>query len=304
MSFSVRSPLFALVSYACLCTAASPALAQRFAGQNYGTPAGDAPRSEFLREVEIKQRLGAQLPLETSLRDETGKPVRLGDYFHKQPVVLIFAYYRCPQLCTQVLNGFLHASQAIPQKIGRDYQVVTISIDPTETPEVAAQKKLNYVKAYRRPGAEEGWHFLTADAGAIERLTSTAGFHYRYDPASTQYAHASGIMIATPNGKLARYFYGIEYRPPDVRLGLVESSEEKIGSAVDQILLLCFHYDPLTGRYGLMISRLLKITGSLTALALGTFIVRMLRHERRLAAAHGAAANDDGVAHSLPATEA
>ncbi len=217
--------------------------------------------------------------------DEAGNVVPLQKYFGKQPVVVIFAYYRCPQLCTQVLNGFLRASQAIPQVIGRDYQVVTISIDPTETPEVAAEKKNNYVKAYRRPGAEEGWHFLTGDATAIERLTTVAGFRYRYDPTSTQYAHASGIMIATPDGKLARYYYGIEYPPPDLRLGLVESSEEKIGSAVDQILLLCFHYDPLTGRYGLMISRLLKITGSLTALALGTFIIHMIRHERRRAAA-------------------
>lgn len=263
----------------------APAAAQRFAGQSYGSPAGEAPGTDFLSDVGIEQQLGAQLPLETELRDEAGNVVPLQKYFGKQPVVVIFAYYRCPQLCTQVLNGFLRASQAIPQVMGRDFQVVTISIDPTETPQIAAEKKNNYVKAYRRPGAEEGWHFLTADAAAIERLTKVAGFRYRYDPTSAQYAHASGIMIATPDGKLARYYYGIEYPPPDLRLGLVESSEEKIGSAVDQILLLCFHYDPLTGRYGLMISRLLKITGSLTALALGTFIIRMIRHERRRAAA-------------------
>lgn len=286
MNFLVRSILSCLLLAGYLSLEPiTPALAQRFAGQTYSTPAGDAPGTELLRDVGIEQQLGAQLPLATELRDETGQAVPLQKYFGKQPVVVIFAYYRCPQLCTQVLNGFLRASQAIPQVIGRDYQVVTISIDPTETPQVAAEKKNNYVRAYRRPGAEEGWHFLTADAAAIERLTTTAGFRYRYDPASTQYAHASGIMIATPDGKLARYYYGIEYPPPDVRLGLVESSEEKIGSAVDQILLLCFHYDPLTGRYGLVISRLLKITGSLTALALGTFIIRMIRHERRRAAA-------------------
>jgi len=285
MRSSVRTSwIIALMCAACFVADASPAPAQRFAGQSYSSPAGQAPGTELLRDVGIEQQLGAQLPLETELRDESGEVVRLQKYFGKQPVVVIFAYYRCPQLCTQVLNGFLRASQAIPQMIGRDYQVVTISIDPTETPEVAAQKKLNYAKAYRRPGAEEGWHFLTADAAAIEGLTAVAGFRYRYDPASTQYAHASGIMVATPDGRLARYYYGIEYPPPDLRLGLVESSEKKIGSAVDQILLLCFHYDPLTGRYGLMISRLLKITGSLTALALGTFIVRMMLHERRRAA--------------------
>lgn len=281
--FALRLAGFALVVTFGIGLPAPVMAQQRFVGQSYGSPAGDAPGTEFLRDVEIRQQLGAQLPLDTELRDETGKVIRLGDYFGKQPVVVIFAYYRCPQLCTQVLNGFLRASQAIPQMIGRDYQVVTISIDPTETPVVAAEKKNNYVKAYRRLGAEEGWHFLTGDAAAIERLTAAAGFRYRYDPASTQYAHASGIMIATPAGKLARYYYGIEYPPPDLRLGLVESSEARIGSAVDQILLLCFHYDPLTGRYGLVISRLLKITGSLTALALGTFIVRMIRHERRRA---------------------
>ncbi|MDB5384834.1 MAG: hypothetical protein JWM11_480 [Planctomycetaceae bacterium] len=260
----------------------SPASAQRFAtGPAYGTPAGKSPTADLLQDVGIEQHLDAQLPLDAMFRDEAGHEVRLGDYFTDKPVVLSLVYYRCPMLCTQVLNGFLKSSQAIPLEIGRDYEVVTVSFDPDETPEMAAEKKKSHTRAYRRDGAEQGWHFLTGDRAAIDRLAETVGFRYHYDPPSGQFAHASGIMIATPAGRLSRYLYGIEYSPRDLRLGLVESSAGKIGSPVDQVLLLCYHYDPLTGQYGLAIAGLLRIAGLLTVLVLGGFLVVMYRHERK-----------------------
>ena len=258
------------------------ATAQRFAtGAPYNTPAGKSPTVELLRDVGIEQHLEARLPLEALLRDEAGREVRLGDYFSEKPVVLILVQYRCSRLCTQVLNGFLHSSQAIPLKMGRDYHVITVSFDPREGAPLAAEKKRSYVKAYRRDGAAEGWHFLTADQPSIDRLTQTVGFRYHYDVDSDQYAHASGLMIATPDGRLSRYFYGIEYAPHDLRLGLVESSAGRIGSVVDQVLLLCYHYDPLTGKYGLMISGVLRLAGTLTVLVLARFLFVMYRAERR-----------------------
>jgi protein SCO1/2 len=258
-----------------------PAHAQRFNSDPYGTPAGSSPTAELIRGVEIEQKLGSELPLDAVFRDEQGHEVQLGDYFQKQPVVLMLVYYRCPMLCTQVLNGFLKSSQAIPLVIGRDYQVVTVSFDPRETPELAAEKKISYVRAYRRDGAAAGWHFLTGDRKSIDRLTEAVGFHYHFDAKSDQFAHASGITLATPDGRLSRYFYGIEYEPNDLRLGLVESSSGRIGTLVDQVLLLCYHYDPLTGKYGLVIARVMQFAGLLTVVAMGTFLFLMYRRERR-----------------------
>ena len=258
-----------------------PALAQRFTSVPYGTPAGSSPTADMLRDVGIEQHLDAQLPLDAVFRDEQGHEVKLGDYFKDRPVVVMLVYYRCPMLCTQVLNGFLKSSQAVPLQIGRDYQVVTVSFDPRETPELAAEKKSSYVRAYRRDGAADGWHFLTGDRQSIDRLTKAVGFRYHFDPKSDQFAHASGIALATPDGRLARYFYGIEYSPDDLRLGLVESSSGRIGSLVDQVLLLCYHYDPLTGKYGLAIAGVLRTAGVLTVLVLGSFLVVMYRRERR-----------------------
>jgi len=256
--------------------------AQRFAtGPAYTAPAGKSPTAELLRDVGIEQNLNAQLPLDAVFRDEAGRDVRLGDYFSDKPVVLALVYYRCPMLCTQVLNGFLKSSQAVPLEIGRDYEVVTVSIDPRETPAMAAEKKKHHARAYRRDGAERGWHFLTGDQQSIDRLAGTVGFRYHYDPASDQFAHASGIVIATPDGRLARYLYGIEYSPHDLRLGLVDSSAGRIGSAADQVLLLCYHYDPLTGRYGLAIAGVLRAAGAFTMFALGSFLFVMYRNERR-----------------------
>jgi protein SCO1/2 len=258
------------------------AAAQRFAtGGPYNAPAGASPTAALLSDVGIDQHLDAQLPLDAVFRDEAGREVRLGEYFTNQPVVLALVYYRCPQLCTQVLNGLLKSSQAVPLEIGRDYQVVTVSFDPDEGPELAAEKKRQYIRAYRRDGGARGWHFLTGDGLAIERLATTVGFRYRYEPRSKQFAHASGIVIATPEGRLARYLYGIDYSPHDLRLGLIESSAGRIGSPVDQVLLLCYHYDPLTGKYGLAIAGVLRTAGGLTVLGLGTFLVAMYRREKR-----------------------
>lgn len=257
------------------------ACAQRFSSVPYGAPAGSSPTADLIRAIGIDQHLGAQLPLDAAFRDEKGREVKLGDFFGSQPVVVMLVYYRCPMLCTQVLTGFLKSSQAVPLEIGRDYQVVTVSFDPRETSELAAEKKSNYVRAYRREGAARGWHFLTGDRESIGRLTEAVGFRYQFDPKSGQFAHASGIALATPQGRLSRYFYGIEYEPDDLRLGLVESSSGRIGSVVDQVLLLCYHYDPLTGKYGLVIADALHIAGVLTVLLLGGFLVVMYRRERR-----------------------
>jgi protein SCO1/2 len=242
--------------------------------------------------VALEQHLDEQLPLDLIFRDETGKQVRLGDFFGDKPVIVNLVYFRCPMLCTQVLNGLLRSMQGVKFTVGEDYQVVSVSIDPRETTEMAAAKKKQYAGRYRRPGADEGWHFLTGDEQNIERLAKAVGFRYRYDKLSDQYAHASGIMVATPQGRLSRYFYGIDYPPNDLRLGLVESSENKIGSPVDQILLLCFHYDPRTGKYGLVISTVIRIAGVATVLGLGSFLWAMYRLERRRTAA--LAAGDPG----------
>lgn len=277
-----RSVVVAMTMFAVFVAGSiDPARAQQFSSVPYGTPAGSSPTADMIRAIGIQQRLGAQLPLDAAFRNEQGRNVKLGDFFGRQPVVLMLVYYRCPMLCTQVLTGFLKSSQAVPLEIGRDYQVVTVSFDPRETSELAAEKKGNYVKAYRREGAAQGWHFLTGDRESIGRLTEAVGFRYQFDPKSGQFAHASGIVLATPAGRLSRYFYGIEYEPDDLRLGLVESSSGRVGSVVDQVLLLCYHYDPLTGKYGLAISNALHIAGVLTMLLLGGFLVVMYRRERR-----------------------
>ncbi|HVA46433.1 MAG TPA: SCO family protein, partial [Pirellulales bacterium] len=278
----------------------SQAEAQRpFATAEYHTPADQGKVAGMVSQIGIDQHLGEQLPLDLKLRDEAGQAVKLGRFFHEKPVVLMLVYYRCPMLCTQVLNGFLKSSQAVKYTIGEDYEVVTVSFDPRETAELAAEKKAAYVRAYRRDGAARGWHFLTGSEESVRRLTEAVGFRYRYDAASDQFAHASGIVVATPQGKLSRYLYGIEYEPTHLRLALVESGENRIGSPVDTVLLLCFHYDPLTGKYGVVIANVIRLAGSLTVLLLGGFLVAMYRLERRRsrAAAHSTERLDLEVAH-------
>ena len=234
-----------------------------------------------LRDVGIDQKLDAQVPLDLAFRDETGRAVRLGDYFGKRPVVLSLVYYDCPMLCTLVLNGMVRGLRAIPFEPGKDFEAVTVSFDPHETPALAAAKKRTYLDRYRRPGAEAGWHFLTGGEASIRPLTQAVGFRYTYDPEIKQFAHASGIMLLTPEGRVSRYFYGLEYSARDMRLGLVEASANKIGSPVDQVLLYCFHYDPVTGKYGMVIMNTVRMAGVATVLALGLFLGIMFRQEKR-----------------------
>jgi protein SCO1/2 len=244
--------------------------------------AAQPPLPPQLKDVGIDQRLGQQVPLDLAFRDDTGRSVTLGEYFGKdKPVVFAPVYYECPMLCTMTLNGLVRAMRAMKLSAGRDYTVVTFSFDSRETPDLAAGKRKSYLEAYRRDGAEAGWHFLTGSEAAIRRLTQALGYRYSWDEKRQEFAHASGVMVATPSGKLARYLYGIEYPPRDLRLSLVEASEGKIGSPVDQVLLFCFHYDPLTGKYGVVVRNVLRVAGAGTALALATFIVTAVRLERR-----------------------
>jgi protein SCO1/2 len=244
----------------------------------------DSSLPPVLRDVRFDQRLNAQVPLDAVFADETGRTVRLGDYLGRKPVILVLAYYRCPMLCTQVLNGLVRSLLDIPFDVGKEFDVITVSFDPRETPELAAAKKHTYVERYARPGANEGWHFLTGEEPSIKRLTGAVGFQYVYDPRHDQYAHASGIMVLTPEGKIARYFFGIDFASRDLRFGLEEASEHRIGSPVDRaVLFFCFHYDPIEGRYGPVIMNLVRLGGVLTILGLGTFIAVMWRQERRKA---------------------
>ena len=239
------------------------------------------PQQAMLAEVGIDQRLNEQVPLQLSFRDEAGRQVQLGDYFGERPVVLVMAYYQCPKLCNQVLNGLVSALKAIDFEAGEHYEVVVVSFDAREQPELAASKKHAYMHRLNRPGAEQGWHFLTGEQPEIDAITRAVGFRYQFDDRTQQFAHASGIMVATPDGRLARYFYGIDYSTRDLRLGIVEASAGTIGSPVDAVLLFCFHYDPTTGKYGLAIHRVLQAAGALTVLCLGALIVVLLRAEKR-----------------------
>jgi protein SCO1/2 len=234
-------------------------------------------RPKILRDVGIDQNLNQQIPLDLTFRDETGKTVQLRQYFGKKPVVLSLVYFSCPMLCTMVEDGLLQSLKHVNFNVGEQYEVLTVSFDPHDTPQMAAAKKDVYVGLYGRPKAAEGWHFLTGDEPSIRALTKAVGFRYAYDPASGQYAHATAIMVLTPQGKLARYFYGIQYPPGGLRLSLVEASHEKIGSPVDAILLFCCAYNPATGKYGLLVSRLLMIAGGLTLLTVGGLIFMLSR---------------------------
>ncbi len=236
-------------------------------------------RPELLKEVGIDQKLNDSIPLNLTFRDEHGNPVELAQYFGSKPMILSLVYYNCPMLCTQVLNGLDRSLQLIPMEIGKDFNVVTVSIDPTERPVLAEAKQVMYAGMYGRPGAVQGWHFLTGDEPQIKQLADSVGFRYAYDPDSKQYAHASAIMLLTPEGKISRYFYGITYPARDLRLGLDEASEGKIGSPVDQVLLFCYHYDPHTGKYGLIVSRVIQISGFLTILIGGILLIVLFRGE-------------------------
>jgi protein SCO1 len=236
-------------------------------------------RPELLKDVGIDQKLNDEIPLNLVFHDEHGSAVTLSEFFGKKPVVLALVYYNCPMLCTQVLNGLDRSLRDVPMDIGKDFNVVTVSIDPSETPKLAAAKHDLYAGIYGRPGAEQGWHFLTGEEAQIRQLANAVGFRYAYDADSKQFAHASAVLVLTPEGKVSRYFYGITYPARDMRLGLVEASEGEIGSAVDQVLLFCYHYDPVTGKYGVLISRVIKVGGLLTVVAIGILVLLLSRSE-------------------------
>jgi len=248
-------------------------------------PAGSVPAP--LRDVGFDQKLGAQLPLDSAWRDSSGRELELGQLFGERPVLLAPVYYECPMLCTQVLNGVVRGLRGMDFEPGQEFELVAVSIDPGETPALAASKLKSYVAEYGRAETAPGWHFLTGDAMAIERLTGSIGFRYSYDARTGQYAHAAGIVLATPDGRVARYLFGIEYAPRDLKLGLVEASGGSIGSPVDKLLLYCFHYDPATGRYGAMTLNLVRLGGVVTLVALAGFVLLALRRERRASAIAG-----------------
>ena len=240
-------------------------------------------RPPILQQVGIDQHLNEQLPLNLHFRDEAGKEVTLGDYFNKRPVILSLVYYRCPMLCGEVLNGLTSSLNVVNFDLGRDFEVVSVSIDPHETPDDAAKMKEVYLRRYSRHSATspQGWHFLTGNQDQIDQLAKAVGFRYVYDPRIKQYAHASGIQVVTPEGRLSQYYYGIEYSPKDLRLGLIEASKNHIGTVVDKLILYCYHYDPTTGHYGAIAMRVLRIGGIVTVLLLGGFIITMARRDVR-----------------------
>jgi protein SCO1/2 len=238
-------------------------------------------RPPGLVNVGIEQRLNEQIPLDLAFRDETGKAVRLNDYFGKKPVILNLVYYQCPMLCSEVLAGLTGALRVLKFDIGQDFDVLTVSFDPKDTPEMAAAKKAEYLNRYKRPGAETGWHFLTGPQDSITAITKAAGFQYQYDPKTGQFAHATAIMVLTPEGKISQYYYGVEFAPKDLRLGLVQASDHKIGNVVDEVLLYCYHYDPATGKYGAIAMNLVRFAGAAFALISGTFLFVVWRRAFR-----------------------
>lgn len=246
-----------------------------------GDPASARPG--ILGKFGIEQRIGQTVPLDLIFTDERGEQVELGRYFGRRPVILALVYYECPMLCTQVLNGLTSALGVMNFEPGREFDVVAVSFNPKEGPGLAAQKKASYLQRYGRPHTADGWHFLTGTEESIRRLTESVGFQYAYDEKTGQYAHGAAIELLTANGTIARYFYGIEYSPRDIRLGLIEASEGRLGSPIDSVLLLCYHYDPATGQYGTAVLNLVRLGGIATVLAFLTFLAVSLRRERAAA---------------------
>lgn len=274
-----RIPTLALS--AALVASAVPA----HAGRTWTSPTGSAPpastQPQILQQVRFDQRLGEPVRLATAFRDETGRPVRFGDYFGERPVVLVLAYYECPMLCDLVLNGLAGSLKALTFNPGEDYEIVVVSIDPGETPELAAEQKRQVLTRYNRSGTEGGWHFLTGDHSAIDALTEDVGFRYVYDRDRDEYAHAAGVTVLTPEGRVARYLFGIDFPPRDVRMALVESAGNRIGSLVDQAMLYCFHYNPAIGRYSAATMQILRVAAAITLIAVVLMIVLLRRRETR-----------------------
>jgi len=257
---------------------ALPAFGQGMTQGMMSPPANVRPPG--LKDVGIEQHLDEQIPPDLVFRDETGKSVRLGEYFGKKPAILNLVYYQCPMLCGEVLSGLESALRVLKFDVGKEFNVVTVSFDPRETPDMATKKKAEFLKRYGRPGAADGWHFLTGPQPSIDALTKAAGFQYQYDPKTGQFAHSTAIMVLTREGKIAQYYFGVEYAPKDLRLGLIQASDNNIGTLADQALLYCYHYDPTTGKYGAIIARVLQLSGVATVLLLGVLMTVLIRYGR------------------------
>ena len=266
-----------VVVWLCLAGVASAQSNNPSVNPSSGIPASQMPA--VLSTVSFDQRLNQQLPLDLPFKDEDGREVRLGAFFGQRPVILAFVYYECPMLCTQVLNGLTTSLTVLDERVGREFDVVAVSFDPRETPVLASGKKKAYTDRYKRPASVGGWHFLTGSEASIKALTDAAGFHYTWDAKSQQFAHPSGIVIVTPDGRVSRYFFGIEYASRDVKFALMESSAGKIGNAIDQLLLYCYHYDPATGSYGFVAMGAVRIAGAVTLVALLGFVIVSIARE-------------------------
>jgi protein SCO1/2 len=272
-SYRFLSVLVILLPLAC-----SQAIAQGMTKGIMSPPSNIRP--PYLQNVGIEQHLDGQVPPDLAFVDDTGRAVKLGDYFGKKPLVLHLVYYNCTMLCGEALSGLTAAMKMVKFDVGNEFDVVTVSFNPQETPAIAAEKKKDYLKRYGRPGAAAGWHFLTGPAESINALTKAVGFQYQYDPKINQYAHTTAIMVLTPQGRISRYFYGVDYPPKDLRMGLVEASQGKIGNAVDQVLLYCYHYNPETGKYGAIVSNILRLGAAVTILILGGLLFILFRLEK------------------------
>ncbi|CAN5428680.1 SCO family protein [soil metagenome] len=246
----------------------SPLYSPRTYDPSQGTSNG---LPQALQKVGIEQKLDSQLPLDAVFKDENGNEVKLGDYFNKgKPVILALVYYECPMLCNEVLNGLTGSLKGVSFDAGQDFDVIAISFDARENekPDLAKNKKASYMAKYERKGTEKGWHFLTGTQSEIDKVTQAVGFNYQFDEATNQFAHAGGIMMTTPDGRLSRYFYGIDYQPRDLKFGLIDSSQSKIGNPAEQLYLYCFHYDPADGRYGFAILRVMRLAALATVFAM------------------------------------
>ena len=281
------SRVLAMIAFLCL-SALTPSLKAQVSsyGDKEAGPANDKPPA-ILNGVGIAQNLNQQLPLDLTFTDDAGKQVELGSYFGKKPAILALVYYQCPSLCSEELNGLVSALEMVDEVPGRDFNIIIVSIDPTEGTDLAAAKKRSYLKRYGHPETADGWHFMTGTQPNIDALTKAVGFGYVKIPGPdgklTQFAHASSIQLVTPQGKLAQYYMGVEYSPKDIRLGLIESSNNHIGSRVDNILTYCYHYDPSTNKHSLIIARVVQLGGAVTVILLGGFMWIMFRRDYRQA---------------------
>lgn len=286
---------------AILCCAAlsAPLFAQvsSYGDKQSGENTGDQ-LPQVLQKVQVSQHLNQQLPLSAAFVDETGKPVVLGDYFGKRPAIVSLVYYNCPLLCSEEMDGLTSALEMVKLTPGKDFDVVIISIDPSETPELAAKKKAFYLKRYGRPETAAGWHYLTGTRPSIDAVTNAVGFGYVRVPGPdgklSQFAHASSIELVTTDGKLAQYYLGVEYSPKDILLGLIEASDNKIGSPVANILTYCYHYDPQTNKHSLVIVRVVQLGGMVTMASLGGFMFVMFRRDYKLGRDHDLTKKENG----------